>query len=86
MVGRDEALEMGSQETRNGTPLSVVGVEEWEIGCTEVVCAERRLCQFVRLCTFDGWMGYVKMAVLGEVKCFGKVFDNYELRIMNYEN
>ena len=29
---------------------------------------------------------YVKMAVLGEVKCFGKVFDNYELRIMNYEN
>lgn len=61
MVARDEAPEMGSQDTRNGTPLSVVGVEEWEIGCTEVVCAERRLCQFVRLCTFDGWMGYVKM-------------------------
>ena len=66
MVARDEAPEMGSQDTRNGTPLSVVGVEEWEIGCTEVVCAERRWCHFVRLCAFVGWMGYVKMAVLGD--------------------
>ena len=74
MVGRDEALKMGSQDTRNGTPLSVVGVEEWEIGCTEVVCVERRLCQFVRLCTFDGWMGYVKMAVLGDGKMLWQGF------------
>ena len=79
MVARDEAQEMGSQDTRNGTPLSVVGVEGWENGCAEVVCAERRLCQFVRLCTFDGGWDMSKWQFWEMEKCFGKVFDNYEL-------
>ena len=74
MVARDEALEMGSQDTRNGTPLSVVGVEGWENGCAEVVCAERRLGHFVRLCAFDGRVGYVKMAVLGDGKMLWQGF------------
>ena len=53
MVARDEALEMGSQDTRNGTPLSVVGVERLHRGCmrgAQVVS----LREVVRLRRVDG--------------------------------